>query len=331
MEAVIKPLRHKIMKTQPQVTPKMRYLVVNRITFFAVCAFIFTSHTPILGALTLQFEEILPLLADEVGRTRPVAVAVDPLSGEICVTDARQAALHIFNRHNIPLYRSNAAARISYPADGCLDQQGRLLCIDRLAGDQHGIRRLNAYGEPDPFTPARPLGSWNPEHLTVTRDGHYLGLDMRHGVLTKHDSTTGALLWQRQVADPGEDDLLMGRPCEAPDSRIYIPGGNLRRMLVLDAEGRLLESFGEFGSAEGYFSLPVAACFSPEGDLLVLDRMRHKILVFDENHGFVSEFGTMGAAPGQFYHPVSMAATADGRIYVAQGFQGRVQVFRLGR
>jgi len=281
--------------------------------------------------VSFRYEDTLPLLADQVGRTRPVAVAVDAQLGEVCVTDARQSALHIFNQHNIPLYRSNRAARISFPSDGCVDHAGRLVCIDRLGGGMHGIRRLNPYGEPDDFTAAVPLDAWSPQHITITHSGHYLSLDTFHGVLTKHAPDTGALVWQRQVARPDEDGLILGRPVEAADGRIYIPGGTLRRVLVLDAEGRILESFGEFGSAEGYFSMPVAACFSPDGDLLVLDRMRHKVMVFDQDHRFVSEFGSMGAAPGQFYHPVSMAATADGRIYVAQGFLGRVQVFRFAR
>ncbi len=319
------------MKLQTQEKPKAAARVVKLLTIFAVFGAYFAFHTPALGSPVFQYEETLPLLADRVGRTRPVAVSVDRNQGEICVTDARQSALHLFNDHNIPTYRSNAAARISYPSDGCVDHQGRLLCIDRLGGDRHGIRRLNAYGEPDTYAAAQPLGPWNPEHLTVTRDGAYLSLDSRHGTLTKHDPTTGELLWQRQVCDPSDEDIFLGRPVEAPDGRIYIPGGNMRRILVLDAEGHILDSFGEFGSAEGYFSLPVAASFSPEGDLLVLDRMRHKVMVFDQDHRFVSEFGNMGAAPGQFYHPVSMAATADGRVYVAQGFMGRVQVFRYTR
>lgn len=74
---------------------------------------------------------------------------------------------------------------------------------------------------------------------------------------------------------------------------------------------------------------PVAAAVTPEGLVLVLDRMRHKILVHDADLRLIGEYGSLGAARGQFYQPNDMAVTDDGRVLVAQGFEGRVQVFRL--
>jgi hypothetical protein len=142
---------------------------------------------------------------------------------------------------------------------------------------------------------------------------------------------TGAVLWQRAVATDGEesDQLFLGRPCEAPDGTIYLPGGELHAVLVLDAEGRQTGRFGEFGTGPGKMIFPVAVAVTPEGLVLVLDRMRHKILVHDAELRLLGEHGSLGAAPGQFYQPNDMAVTDDGRVLVAQGFEGRVQVFRL--
>ena len=122
----------------------------------------------------------------------------------------------------------------------------------------------------------------------------------------------------------------LGRPAEAPDGRIYVPGGDLRVVLVLSADGeRARAPSAASARRAGRFVLPVGVAFGPAGEVLVLDRLRAKILLFDPQHEFVTEFGSLGFGPGQFYHPVALAATADGKIYVAQGFQGRIQVFRL--
>ena len=301
---------------------------VQLITAFSALFFVFSCPPGSLASLGFEYQHTLHLTTGPAGHTRPVSVTWDRLQGEICVTDVRQTTLHILNRHDIEQYRTSTVARLSQPMDGSIDLQGRLVCVDMGPGGSNTIKRLNVYGEPDAFTPESPAEGWNPRHLLVTRDGRYLTLDPVTALLAKHDPATGELLWFREVAVPGEAELFLGRPFEAADGSLYIPGGNLGRVLVFGAAGQALASFGEFGSAEGYFSFPVAVAQAPDGEILVLDRMRHKIMVFNADHRYVREFGSLGSAPGQFYHPVAMAADADGRVYVAQGFQGRVQVFR---
>lgn len=301
---------------------------VQIITVPLALFFAFLYASAALATPGFKYDSTLSLTTGSAGHTRPVSVTWDQVEGEICVTDVRQTTLHVLNSQDIELFRTSTVARLSLPADGCVDRQGRLLCVDSGPDGFNTIKRLNVYGEPDDFNPEIPGQEWNPRNLLVTRDGHYLTLDPVTALLAKHDQITGRLLWARNVAVPGQTELFLGRPFEAANGNLYIPGGNMGRILVLSAEGQPLTSFGEFGSAEGYFSFPVAVAQAPGGEILVLDRMRHKIMVFNSDHRFVREFGSLGAAPGQFYHPVAMAADADGRVYVAQGFQGRVQVFR---
>ncbi len=274
-----------------------------------------------------HFEKILSLTTGSVGQTHPVSVTWDPVQGEVCITDVRQVSLHVMNSFGIDLFHTSKVARLSHPSDGSVDRQGRLVCLDRAESTYYAIRRLNVYGEPDIFTAEIPDENWNPSHLLVTRDGHYLTIDPTNALLAKHDHQSGRLIWKRIIAQPNGDDLHLGRPAEAANGHIYIPGGNLHQILVLDGDGQVLKAFGEFGSAEGYLSFPVAVSFTTDGLLLVLDRMRHKILVFDQDYHFVSEFGSMGSSPGQFYHPVAMTSDSSNQVYVAQGFLGRVQVF----
>lgn len=306
-------------------------MIANNVKFITLATLYIFFCTPSAYCLArphFEFENIINLSTGSVGQTRPVSVTWDPVQGEICVTDVRQASLFILNSFDIELFRTSTVARLSYPSDGSIDTQGRLVCVDRSQSGKSTIKRLNVYGEPDPFSPELPSSEWDPRFLLVTSDENYLTLDPNSALLAKHDHESGRLIWQRTIAEPMEEDLYLGHPMEAADGRIYIPGGNLHQILVLENDGRRYTSFGKFGSAEGYFSFPVSVSFTPDGSLLVLDRMRHKIMVFNQDHQFVSEFGSMGAAPGQFYHPVAMATDAGGRVYVAQGFQGRVQVFR---
>ncbi len=275
-----------------------------------------------------DYEATLPLSVGSVGKPRPVAISIDPTNGEICVTDVRQSIFHLLNPSDVEVFRTSRLADLSYPADGAIDRDGGFVFTDRGRDFHTEIRRLNVFGEPVAYAAQPPIADWNPDHLLITRDGDYLTLDSASGVLAKHDAHTGALLWQRDISE-GRSFTAMGRPAEASDGRIYVPGGDLRHIIVLAADGALLDTFGRFGSSPGRMSFPVAVAFGPQGEVLVLDRMRACVLVFDSDHTFVTEFGKLGFRPGQLYHPLALAATPEGRIYVAQGFEGRVQVFRM--
>ena len=286
-----------------------------------------TTATP---AFTFDYVGQLPLERGASTHARPEAVAVHPSTGEICVTEAAGSALHLFNADGAPVFTTSLAAGLSTPASACLDDAGHLVCTDSDGPGRRTIRQLDFRGEPTPWRPAAPRRVWNPLHLLVTGDGNYVALDPGAALLTKHDVVTGALLWVRELGGENLTDLGLGRPCEGPDRTLYVPGGELHQVLVLDPEGNVSAAFGELGSAPGRFVAPIAVAPGPEGTLAVLDRMRHRVLLFGLDRQFLAEFGAMGAEPGNFYHPLALATSVGAKLaYVSQGYGGRVQVFRL--
>jgi DNA-binding beta-propeller fold protein YncE len=287
------------------------------------------NSMPASAALIFQYETTLDLDVGAAGRTLPVSVTCDPVSGEICVTDARQNALHVLNAANVQLMRTGPLAGVQWPSSGCIAPDGTLVYAENSQVEALGVRRLDIYGEPADLVLETPDGSWRPQLLMVLADGDLLSLDPADGRLTRHDGTTGALVWAVRVGDPAASDTRFGRPAQGPDGRIFVPGGDQRRVFVLADDGTDLGAFGRFGSAEGRMSLPVGVAFGPGGRVLVLDRLRGKVLVHSPELEFQSEFGSIGSRAGQFYHPADIASSADGRVYVAQGFLGRVQVFRV--
>ena len=260
---------------------------------------------------------------------RPVAVSYADGDDVLCVTDAAARSLRVYTADGIYTFATDALAALSQPLDAAIDAEGRFVFTDMDAGRGRTLRRLDLRGEPDAFDVALPADDWFPEHLLITRDGGLVTVDNTHRLLCKHDAA-GALLWSRTLApEAGDRDLGLGRPAEAADGRLYITSASLHGVLVQDAEGRPLDSFGRFGSARGRMVLQVGVAVTPNGALLVLDRLRHVVLLFDAEHVFLGEYGSLGTHPGQFYHPSSIAATADGRVIVAQSFAGRVQIYRL--
>jgi DNA-binding beta-propeller fold protein YncE len=300
------------------------------IFFFAAFLSLVLSW-PILSnaALIAEYEQVLEIATSQEKGIRPTAVTLDEVTGDICVTDAQYAKLYVLNKHGVEMFRTGGFSNLSYPVDGSLTSDGDFIFVGKGRNGEMTIRRLNFMGEPVNFIPEIPIEGWRPQHLTITRDGHILTLDSFLDILTKHNSRTGAILWLTEISDEGSDDLRLGRPAESPDGRIYLPVGKTKNVMIFSADGKILETMGEFGTGPGKFVFPVGVAMGPGGLVLILDAMRHKVLMFDSDHNFLSEFGGMGAGLGQLYHPSAIAASEDGKVYVAQGYESRVQVFNI--
>lgn len=284
---------------------------------------------PAEAAFEIRYQKTIDLTQGKEGKLRPVSVTINPVHGEVAITESRHSAIHLLNAAGIETFVTGRFADLALPVDAAVDVLGRMVCISKISGWNNTISRLNVYGEPDVYSPESPRENWNPDHLTILGDGNYLTLDMDSGFLAKHDSQSGQAMWVSFIGDESLHDIQFGRPCELPSGNILVPGGRLYRVFVLSPEGEVLDAFGRFGSAPGRMVFPVGVVAGPDGTILVLDRLRHKILVFDAEYVFHTEYGSLGSRPGQFYHPVSMAADKKGSIYVAQGYKGRVQVFNV--
>lgn len=287
------------------------------------------TSAPSIAVPRFEYEGLLAHPSGTVTRTRPNAVSVDPHLSEVCVTDESSPSLLVYNHANVLVYRTGHISDVAGPRDGCIDADGGLVYTGGSLSHDRTIRRLNFLGEPLPYEAERPHDDWSPAHLRLLSSGDYLTIDDRTGLMAKHDSQTGALIWQRELNEHiPEFTELVGRPAEAPDGTVYLPGGQARAVFVFSSDGEYLTSFGRPGSGRGEFSFPVDVAFVPEG-VIVLDRMRHTVLLFDSNHEFICELGGFGGGRGGLYHPLSIAVSPAGLVYVAQGYQGRVQVFSI--
>jgi hypothetical protein len=104
---------------------------------------------------------------------------------------------------------------------------------------------------------------------------------------------------------------------------------------IYDPDGALLESWGEFGRAEGQFDFANQfgdwgdVAFRPDGGFYVADADNVRVQQFDPQRRFVREWGTFGTDDGEFQGPDSIALDDAGNVYVMDpaSVPARVQVF----
>src|SRR5438046_6221047 len=102
----------------------------------------------------------------------------------------------------------------------------------------------------------------------------------------------------------------------APNGDIFVseghasaPGSNAR-ILKFDKSGKLIKSFGKFGTGSGEFDQPHALAMDSRGRLFVGDRNNNRIQIRDQNGTFIAEWK-------QFSRPSGLFIDKNDTLYVA--------------
>lgn len=86
-----------------------------------------------------------------------------------------------------------------------------------------------------------------------------------------------------------------------------------------DIEYKLVitDSIGvEIGEDEYMFAWPENPTYSPDGDILVIDRLKHTVFVYTPDGEFVRTIGREGEGPGEFRLPSGLAFYSDGSLLI---------------
>jgi len=143
------------------------------------------------------------------------------------------------------------------------------------------------------------------EVLLLDRKGRSLGLAVHAGL-------------QRPV----------GLAYDDRNARLYVADSAGQRVVVYNARGDKLFSWGTRGSGEGEFNYPTHLAFGHTGELLVTDALNFRIQAFDRDGLFRWQFGRQGDTSGSFSSPKGVAVDNGGHIYVVDALFDAVQLFQ---
>jgi sugar lactone lactonase YvrE len=108
----------------------------------------------------------------------------------------------------------------------------------------------------------------------------------------------------------------------APNGDIFVSEGHggenkQNRILKFSKDGKLIKTWGKFGTGPGEFDLPHALAMDSKGRLFVGDRNNNRIQVFDQNGKFLTEWK-------QFSRPSGLYIDKKDTLYVADSESGSV-------
>ncbi len=187
-------------------------------------------------------------------------------------------------------------------------------------------------------------GQFNePRGVAVSQDGSRIYvLDTHNGRIQVFDDS-GALItiWgdgddgvQLEVTESGfgASGITVG-----PDGLVYVADTWSHRIIVIDADGQIVRTFGEFGdNADSTDPTLNPGMFYGPRDLViynnevyVTDTGNERVQVFGLDGSFKRAFGGTGTAAGQLLEPVGITVGSDGNVYVADSHNGRISIFDI--
>jgi len=127
----------------------------------------------------------------------------------------------------------------------------------------------------------------------------------------------------------------------APDGTFYVADSQNHRIVHLDADGNLLETWGSvspgcpyFGGPSGNppletFCEPWGVAVSADGSVYVSDTWNYRIMKFTPDGKLITSWSQYGSGdqPVTFYGPRGLAVDAEGNVYVADTGNKHIVVF----
>jgi sugar lactone lactonase YvrE len=205
-----------------------------------------------------------------------------------------------------------------------IDSQGRVY-VSRYS---EGTRAILAYDGAGRFL--RSIGEG------IFSETHYIGLDgagnlycpdpADHTVrkFTPEGRLVMTLGTQGQIGQPGEPFNAPAKALVAPNGDIFVADGyGQNRIHRFAADGRLLLSWGAYGSAKGLLNQPHGMALDRWGRVLVADRWNNRIQIFDGEGALLDRWTSA------LWTPHDVCIGRDDRVWVIDRdvLEGRFNVF----
>ncbi len=272
----------------------------------------------------------------------PRAVASDP-AGDTYVANTANDRIEVYDPEGHFLRTIGISARgpgaLTGPRGLALDPSGGLLASDTVGA------RIELFA---PGTDAF-VGQWTlaPGYKSSFAKPTGIGVDPRGSVYVADEGDERiARIWGdgtplSEVGGPndvgGAGFNGVDAVAAAPGSgRYYVADAGHNRVLVYDADGRLLARWGagggdgEASGEAGGFNHPSGVAVSAPGlgeDVYVADKGNDRIVELSPSGEVVREWGSRGSGDGRFHAPDGVAIDGDGDVYALDSENNRVELF----
>lgn len=249
--------------------------------------------------------------------------------GRIYVTDVSKHAVFVFDQMagKLSLWdRALETVGFVTPVGIAQGARGEILVAD---ADLQAVFRLDRDG--------KPLGAFGngvlerPTGLARDAQRGRVYVADTHGHDVKVFDDDGHLIEILGARGDGNGEGQMNFPTHLAfaGDKLYVTDGMNARVVIFDAHGKQIATFGRRGLYVGEMSRPKGVAVDASGNIYVVESFYDNLLVFNSEGRFLMPIGGTGKEIGQFYLPSGVWTDREDRIYVADMFNGRVVIFQF--
>ncbi len=208
--------------------------------------------------------------------------------------------------------RGKEPGRLIQPSGLLLDRTGESI----LVSDRGNLRVQQFSLRHDVRTSTAETVEGKPGTLMGTGDSKFVrAVSLRRGE---------GMLGANREAKVGEPSAM----ARLPDGRILLLDPALSRIHVVDADMRILNSWGEKGDGPAQLVKPLDIDVSPDGKrVYVVDEYAFKVKVFTPEGKFLFSWGGPGERNDQFVTPFGVAVAANGDVFVSDTATNSIRKF----
>jgi len=216
--------------------------------------------------------------------------------------------------------------RMVQPHGVAVDAKGRVLVADARAGVVHMFDRAGKQYKQlhppasNPFLSPIAIALDSQGRIYVTDSGRSRIFVFRPD--GKYLKTLGAI-----TRDESIFKRCTGLAIDTKRDVLYVVDTVAMRIVVLTADGKVLDRFGKPGDGPAEFNYPTHITLAPDGSLWVVDSLNFRVQHLDASGKFLSAFGRLGNAAGDFDKPKGIAVDANGEVLVVEGRNDHVTAF----
>jgi serine/threonine protein kinase len=124
----------------------------------------------------------------------------------------------------------------------------------------------------------------------------------------------------------GEGELLGPVSLACAGERVYVLDAEAQRVVVYDAGGQFVQTFGGRGSGPGHFETPRTIAAAPNGELYVLDSGRREVQRFSPQGEYLSRYAFRLDRSGETLRDLDgLAVDRAGAVYIVDAVAHKVR------
>jgi sugar lactone lactonase YvrE len=253
---------------------------------------------------------------------KPYGVAIHDGKIYVCDTNATVMVIDLKQKTFAPLQGAQGLGKLVQPLNISIDKDGNKYVADPFRG------QVVIYDKNDAYVKAfGASGAWKPVDAVVYEDKLYVADIQNRDIKVLNKETGDIIFGLGQAKDETFGRLIAPTNLAFDrDGYLYVADAGRFKVIKMDRDGHIKQTFGELGDRVGSFSRPRGVAVDRENRLYAVDAAFDNVQIFNKDGRLLFFFGKPGNKRSGLFLPAKIAVDYDNISYFQQYADPRFEI-----